>query len=88
MIQTINGKEMEVGKLIRWKKINSNVINETFTVAETDREAITRFLTLKGGWDRVDIVSIHDYCREAKINVTKPILSTDKSGIIYKMKNE
>lgn len=78
-----------VNVIIRWRKKDSNKINYTFIDSfESYRGAITSLLNAKGGFGKIDIMSIQDYDRNIQKCKNEPILADDKNGIIFEMYNE
>ena len=83
-----DGSERTIGVNIIWKKKNSTKENITFTLCTTYKEAIEKLLKLKGGWNKIDILSIQDYDNTTLEYRNYPILSTECDGVIYLMKKE
>ena len=69
-------------------KKNNTKENVTFTLCTTYKEAIEKLLKLKGGWNKIDILSIQDYDNTILEYRSYPILSTDEDGVIYLMEKE
>ena len=83
-----NGSIKTIGVNIIWKKKTSTKENTTFMMCTTYNEAIEKLLKVKGGWRKIDVISIQDYDRETLEYRNYPILSTDEDGVIYIMKKE
>ncbi len=83
-----DGSIRVIGVNIAWKKKTAKKENITFMMCTTYKEAIEKLLKIKGGWKKIDILSIQDYDRESLEYRNYPILSTDEDGVIYIMKKE
>lgn len=77
-----------IGVNIIWKKADSARKYTTFSMCRTYREALEIFLKIKGGFDKIDIISIQDYDREKQKYVGEPLTADNENGIIYILKKE
>lgn len=86
----MNSKQNNEPKLfgvnLKWKKVGSTNEKITFMMCYTYEEAISSLLKIKGGWKKIDIISIQEYDRETNEYRNEPILADDENGIIYQMK--
>lgn len=71
---------------ITWKKIGTNKEKVSFITCDTHEEALKMFLNVRGGFSKVEVISMQDFDRDLNANVGDPILATDENGIIYQMK--
>lgn len=78
----------EAGFNVVYKKKNSESINTVFIMSNSYRNAINKVLKIKGGFKKIDIISIQEFDRETMELRCKPVLADDVNGIIYKMKEE
>lgn len=83
-----DGSIKTIGVNIIWKKKTSTKENITFMMCTTYKEAIEKLLKVKGGWEKIDIISIQIYNRKTLEYEGDPILAEDVDGIIYQMKKE
>lgn len=83
-----DGSIRVIGVNIAWKKKTAKKESITFMMCTTYKEAIEKLLKIKGGWKKIDILSIQDYDRESLEYRNYPVLSTDEDGVIYIMKKE
>lgn len=80
--------DTEIGFNIVWEKKDFKKANTTFVMSRSYRNAIQTVLKVKGGFDKIDILSIQEYDRESGQAKGDLISAHDTGGIICKMKEE
>lgn len=80
--------DTEIGFNIVWKKKNADKASTTFIMSRSYKSAVQTLLKTKGGFGKIDILSIQEYDRESGQLKNAPVYVDDKDGIIYKMKEE
>lgn len=75
--------------MIEWKKKNkSRVYKTSIDSFESYKGAISALLSLKGGFEKIDILSVQDFNKNLNQCINDPIMADDKDSIIYKMYKE
>lgn len=86
---TMKFAQNRVNVIIKWKKKNNSKTHYTFIDSfESYRGALTSLLNVKGGFEKINIISIQDYDRNLQECKNDPILAEDEDGIISQMYKE
>lgn len=80
----------DIGLNITWRKKNAKkeYTNITFVMADTYRNALQKLLRIKGGFEKIVIVSIQEYDRITNEYRNDPVTEDDEDGIIFEIYNE
>lgn len=75
--------------LVRFLIKETNEIKESFIENSDYETALRKFLKIKGGKDKISIISIQDWDRrEKRFTIDKPITIDDTSSVVYQVMNE
>lgn len=75
--------------LVRFSINGSDEVKESFIENSDYETALKKFLKIKGGKEKITILSIQDWDRrEKRFTIDRPITLEDKDGVVYKVMND
>ena len=80
-------KRVEI--LVKYVNKTTNDRNYSFIENSDYETALRKFLKIKGGKNKITILSIQDWDRrEKRFTIDEPITLEDKNSVVYKIMNE
>lgn len=87
MIKTEEKLTVEI--LVKYMVNQTNEQKNSFIESSDYETALRKFLKVKGGKEKITIVSIQDWDRrEKRFTIDKPITIEDTSSVVYQIMNE
>ncbi len=75
--------------LITYQRNDSGEQKQSFIENESYETALRKFLQIKGGKEKITILSIQDWDRrEKKFTIASPITLAQKDSVVYKIMHE
>lgn len=77
-----------VGILIQYKTNDSEAVQSTYMEGNNYEQVLKKFLSVKGGKEKVRVKSIQDWDRTRNVfTIPHPILADDPDGVVYQVIN-